>query len=165
MKIKPINTNSTLQGMFKRAGIEDATARASWDELTNLYNSIAEAIVTPASQIAEITKLANEVGYPLSNDESSTIKAIVDDLTAFSSELRAIYNSHEGRTGPATDDNDLAVLTDVYMGYNGFFEKMNNVSFDNMLTMSEIHERIKQHGIIKAQQAAESNAETTEETK
>lgn len=163
MKIKPIQTNSTLQGMFKRAGIEDATARANWDELTGLYHSIADAIVQPANQIAEITALASQLGYPMSESESATIKAIVGDLTSFSTELRTIYDSHAGKTGIAVDDNDLAHLADVYMGYNGFFEKMNNVSFDNMLTMSEIHERIKAYGLEKAQKEAATNNEVQEE--
>ena len=85
-KIRPIETNSVLKKMFERAEIKDAK-NSNWDELNELYYSIADSLVQIGTQVLNVVRFCEQTGYVRTAVEEQTISGLRKDLDEFSNLL------------------------------------------------------------------------------
>lgn len=151
-KIRPIETNSVLKGMFERAEIKDAK-HSNWDELNELYYSIADSLVQIGTQVLNVVRFCEQTGYARTAVEEQTISGLRKDLDEFSNRLLEIKASHSNRSGFVKDDDENAIFGDCYVGYNAFFERLQAVTFDSMLTLTEMQTNATAYAVAKEKEA------------
>lgn len=152
-KIRPIETNSVLKGMFERAEIKDEK-HSNWNDLNGLYQSIAESLVQIATQVMNVVCFCEQTGYTRTAVEEQTIVGLRKDLDEFSTRLLEIKASHSERSGFVKDDDENAAFADCYIGYNAFFERLQSVTFDSMLTLTEMQANATAYAATKEKEAS-----------
>lgn len=93
----------------------------TWDDLTGLYQSLMNAIVTANSETIKMLRIEGILSFI--EDKAATkvaINGLENDIKAFTNELNNIYNLHKGRTGPVNMEGDLTICFSIFENYMAF---------------------------------------------
>lgn len=130
--------NSTLDGMFQRAGIDKpVNISQNWDQVDALYTSIAQGIVEIGMKVNEAVRLINSSPAKVENGLVITVNGITSDLNAFTNDLVTIKKRHEGMGGLVKDGEELTLCLSVFSDYMELNDRFRGVIFPSMITMTE----------------------------
>lgn len=153
---KPKKVSKLTAEVFKRADvgvdIDKLFPKQTWEDVDNLYNAIAQAIISIGEQVNQCVRTITEADIS-SKEIVVTINGITNDINSFTDDLVKIKQRHEGKSGFIENENDHALSVSVYTDYVTLQERVTGLTFSNMLTVTEyFNEAIK---VIKARDASE----------
>ena len=125
------------QNISKRSAEETKLIEHSWNEVGNIYNSIANAIVTIGQNVNIAIQSINEASNIDKQEIILTVNGIRRDLEAFTTDLLTIYNAHKDHSGIVNGEDELALCISVFNDYTILSDRLNAVMFPAMLTVTE----------------------------
>ncbi|MCK9516992.1 MAG: hypothetical protein M0Q87_13285 [Ottowia sp.] len=153
---KPKKVSKLTAEMFKRADvgvdIDKLFPKQTWEDVDNLYNAIAQAIISIGEQVNQCVRTINEADIS-SKEIVVTINGITNDINSFTNDLIKIKKRHEGKSGDIENENDHALSVSVYTDYVTLQERVTGLTFSNMLTVTEYFNEAAE--VIKARDANE----------
>lgn len=123
-----------LDNLFDNAGIE--TGRQKWDDLENLFQEIANSILSISNEIENSLAYMRRLGYS-NNELSVTINTFNTDILNFSSALAKIREKHFGRTGFVTTPDDLSLSMEIFNDYTILFEHFKTIVMQPSMIITE----------------------------
>ena len=132
-------SNPLLDKMFKNAGIDATTAATTqnWDEIEQIYHSIAKGIVDIATEVNDSIKVINAMGITENKELEIAIRGLSGDIEALTKDMVAIHGRHEGFTGPVKDGDELVICLGVFNDYTILNDRFRAVVFPTVLTVTE----------------------------
>lgn len=136
--IKPVVENSLLDKLLDRAGVSsDINGNQRWDDLENVYQTLAQGLVELATQANNSIRLINAIGTENQSELDVTVNGIKQDLETYTAELVRIHARHQGRTGLITEGNDLMDCFGIFQDYHNVREKYHAVLFPSVISITE----------------------------
>ena len=136
--IKKKETSSLVDNLFSNANIpNDIVAKQNWEELNDLYFTVAQSIVIVGENINESIKTINSIGMSDNKELIVSIDGLRRDIESFTSDLIKIKKRHEGKTGVINDGDDLALCFSIFNDYIILNDRFKAIVFPVVLTVTE----------------------------
>jgi hypothetical protein len=114
-----------------------------WEELNDIYLSIANGIVSIADSINTSIIYLKQIQELCSKELIDTVNGVNRDINLFTNDLIKIKKRHEGFQGYIKDENELALCLSIYNDYVILNERFKAIIFHPMLTVTEYLNNIK----------------------
>ena len=111
--------------------------KQSWSEVDDIYNSIAEGIITVANEVNGAISLLTKYGYENNKEMIVTTNGLNRDLLQFTDELKQIKSRHSDKTGTIDSENEYALSCSVFSDYHILSDRFRAIIFSPMLTITE----------------------------
>ncbi len=108
-----------------------------WEELDDIYNVLAQSIVTISANLSETLSKIKGKGYDNDKELTTTVIALTTDINSFVEDLKTIHDQHEGRHGKIENSEDLALCIDLFNEYVILNDKFKAIVVMPMLTITE----------------------------
>lgn len=130
-----VDNSRLLDKMLDNAGLP--TARQSWAEVDDLYETLAEAVMSITTSMADNVAVINAYSKNIEPELHVVINAFNSDIIQFAKELNAIHDSHKERTGIIDNADDLALASNIFNEYVRFNDRFKSIVMQPCITISE----------------------------
>lgn len=109
----------------------------TWQQVDDIYQTIAVGIVDILGNVNEAIKFINLVGTANNNELVVTVNGIKRDVESFTQDLLKIKKRHDGYSGIIKNEDELALSFSVFEDYAMLHDRLKAIIFTPMLTISE----------------------------
>jgi hypothetical protein len=138
-KLGPVGSPLLTQLMDK-AGIGsdsvDLGSNIKWEDLEELYVSIASGFVEQVNAFNIAVKALKESIYPTSGELTITINGMARDIETLTKELVTIHDHHKDKTDIINDD-DIPMMLTLSQDYRTAAARIQSLLLPSMITITE----------------------------
>lgn len=134
--------NSLLQNLMERAGIgqsigEKKEVSQTWSDLENIYQSIAESIVSVGLGIQQSIEIVKRYDIPQEQSYIQSILGAKRDLETFTQQMVNVKQRHVNKTGAVQSAEDLALCMDCFNEYVVIGDQFRAIMFPTLQDINE----------------------------
>ncbi len=91
-------SNPLLEKMFQNADLDTPIIEItqSWDDIDNIYQAVAESIISIAGEINQTIRVINELGMHSNKELEVAMNGLQGDIEMFTRDMVNIRNRHAG---------------------------------------------------------------------
>jgi hypothetical protein len=145
--VKRKKTSKVLDDLYKRAEIPVEEEYSNWTELDGFYNHISIYLVSAVTDINTIYSDYKDYLHLLDSKDIASmnlaVKTVIKDVEEFTGELIAIKDRHKEKSGLIKEEQDVLLSLEVFNGYVALFDKIREIVFANMITITETFDKLR----------------------
>lgn len=162
-KLNPVSAQMN-RAMRREISRNKDYIESRWDELNDLYTSMAHGIYDTASNVQIAIASVGRASIK-DNEANIAIEGLNKDIDSFTTQLLDLKKTHADKTGVVKDGNELAAFIEIAELYTDFELRFRAVTLPTVLVIMDhvgrvVNEMKKQ---VEAEEAAKAAAQPTEE--
>lgn len=151
--VRETEISNTVRSMFDNAGIEMKEDKMSWEQVDDIWTTMANGIVSIAQETNGVIQVLNESKMYESDIElKAIVTTFIKDIAVFTDSLSDIKSRRGNYTGEISDPDELVLMLGIFEEIRALHTTFATIISPHLLEitsrLSSLEEKIRSNNLI-----------------